>query len=74
MVDPQDNPGNVTVSVTISTQQRPVIERVRSTGRMGATDGEVLRRVFLDWVAKKMEHVEPLSVIGADRDSSGTVP
>jgi hypothetical protein len=60
----------VIVTVHLTTQQYPIVDRIRLDGRMGMTDGEILRNVFLDWCRRKMEGIQSESATGVARSAA----
>ncbi len=54
MVKSEVSSGKSTVvEVTINQQQYVVIEKLRAGGQFGTTDGEILRRVFQEFVQQE---------------------
>lgn len=68
--DKEDNPLSKKVTIALTTQQYTVVDRVRNQATMGNSDSEIFRNVFLDWFERKQKGVNPISVIGHDRDNS----
>jgi hypothetical protein len=44
------NEAEVTVNVGFNQQQRQLIERLKSEGTFGKTEGEIIRSIFLKWL------------------------
>ena len=43
----------VVVQVGFNQQQRQLIEKLKQEGTFGSTDGEVVRAIFLEWLAEE---------------------
>lgn len=65
----EDKNDLIKVTLTITTQQYPLVERVRYEKSMGDTDAEIFRNVFLDWYEKKKHGIKPISITGYSRDN-----
>lgn len=44
---------NTTVQVSVTQQQYVVIEKLRAEGHFGQTDGQILRRIFQEFVRQE---------------------
>ena len=50
-----NQPAKKTVTLQLNLQQLQVLGEVRKQGTMGRTEGEVIRRAFLNWYRQKQK-------------------
>ncbi len=54
MNESEEKNSKKTVTVRITAQQRPLLDRVLAKGSMGNSESEVIRRAFLEWAKGKL--------------------